>query len=132
MRDTINELYELITERKTDANERSYTAYLFREGLDKILKKCGEECSEVIIAAKSLQAETRRGDSPEADVSGKSSFAVREKTVEFENEICDLIYHLLVLMADLGIPLSSIESILRERFSKTGNLKEFKTTDKNS
>ena len=71
----LNELYEVVLSRKKTPSEGSYTCYLFQQGLDKILKKCGEECSEVIIAAKNGE------------------------NVDTENEICDLLYHLLVLMA---------------------------------
>lgn len=50
--DTLAGLYQVILNRKTSPQEGSYTCYLFEKGIDKILKKCGEECSEVIIAAK--------------------------------------------------------------------------------
>ena len=50
--DTLKELYETILDRKSNKQEGSYTCYLFDKGLDKILKKVGEECSETIIAAK--------------------------------------------------------------------------------
>ena len=52
MMDVIEGLYQVAQERKQEKQEGSYTCYLFEQGLDKILKKCGEECSEVIIAAK--------------------------------------------------------------------------------
>ncbi|MDR1028140.1 MAG: phosphoribosyl-ATP diphosphatase [Clostridiales Family XIII bacterium] len=119
MIDTLQNLCDVISARKEGGDPDSYTVYLFREGLDKILKKCGEECSEVIIAAKSLQA--AEGSAPS---DGKAD--------DLKNEICDLLYHLLVLMADRGIPLADIETILRERAGKIGNLKTFKTTDKDS
>ena len=80
-------LYHLIEGRKTDPKEGSYTTYLFDKGLDKILKKVGEECTEVIIAG------------------GKRD---KEETVF---EISDLCYHVLVLMVELGI---SVEDITRE------------------
>ncbi|MDR1953949.1 MAG: phosphoribosyl-ATP diphosphatase [Clostridiales Family XIII bacterium] len=115
MRDAIEDLYNVILARKEGGDANSYTAYLFREGLDKILKKCGEECSEVIIAAKSLQAEPATG-----------------RTDDLKNELCDLLYHLLVLMAERDIPLADIEAILAERAAKTGNLKQFKTVNKDS
>jgi phosphoribosyl-ATP pyrophosphohydrolase len=51
---------------------------------------------------------------------------------DLKNEICDLLYHLLVLMADLDIPLAEVEEILRERAEKTGNLKQMKTVNKDS
>ena len=78
------------------------------KGLDKILKKCGEECSEVIIAAKNGQ---------------------QEETV---GEICDLMYHLLVMMVDQGIPLEAVEAELEQRRQKIGNLKQFYVSDHNS
>ena len=52
MNDAMKNLYETVLSRKAEKQEGSYTCYLFEKGLDKILKKCGEECSEVIIAAK--------------------------------------------------------------------------------
>ena len=70
--DILQQLYDTVLERKGEKQEGSYTCYLFEQGLDKILKKCGEECSEVIIAAKN----------------GK-----KEDTV---GEISDLLYHLTV------------------------------------
>ncbi len=57
MSETLNGLYEVIRQRKEQFQEGSYTCYLFEKGLDKILKKCGEECSEMIIAAKNQDAE---------------------------------------------------------------------------
>jgi phosphoribosyl-ATP pyrophosphohydrolase len=116
MNDILRELDEVIRSRKEGAEEGSYTAYLFREGIDKILKKVGEECSETIIAAKSLEADP--GD--------------EKKKSDLEGEICDLIYHLLVLMAERGIPLAEIEKILAARSQKSGNLKKMKNVDKNS
>lgn len=108
MTDTLNELYEVIQERRTHPQEGSYTCYLFEKGTDKILKKCGEECSEVIIAAKNGQ---------------------NEQTAE---EICDLLYHLLVLMVDQNLPLEQVEQILEARRRKIGNLKQFHQSDHNS
>lgn len=80
-------LYELIRGRKTDPQEGSYTTYLFSKGVDKILKKVGEESTEVIIAA-------AKGD--------------KQETVF---EIADVCYHILVLMVQMGI---SVEEITRE------------------
>ena len=80
-------LYRLISGRKTEPKEGSYTTYLFDKGLDKILKKVGEECTEVIIAGKG-------GDKAE--------------TVY---EIADLCYHVMVLMVQSGI---SLEDVTRE------------------
>ena len=84
-------LYQLLMGRKAELPEGSYTTYLFQKGLDKILKKVGEECTEVIIAGKA-------GD--------------RAETVY---EIADLAYHVLVLMVQMGI---SVEDIRRELASR--------------
>jgi phosphoribosyl-ATP pyrophosphohydrolase len=119
----IKDLYDVILSRKEEAGENSYTAYLFREGVDKILKKIGEEASETIIAAKSL----------EAAVNGETEEGTRlEKRLDLENEFCDLLYHLLVLLVERDIPLESVMSILEDRAGKSGNLKKFKTVDKDS
>ncbi len=108
MTDVLKGLYEVVLERRDHPQEGSYTCYLFEKGLDKILKKCGEECSEVIIAAKN----------------GKN-----EDTAE---EVCDLLYHLLVMMAEQDIPLEQIETILEKRRQKIGNLKTFHVSDHNT
>lgn len=88
---TLDELYDLIKGRKDNPQDGSYTSYLFDKGLDKILKKVGEECTEVVIAAKG-------GD--------------KEETVF---EISDLTYHVLVLMAEYGITLNDIKAQLASR-----------------
>ncbi|WP_411678184.1 phosphoribosyl-ATP diphosphatase [Caproicibacter sp.] len=108
MSNALQNLYDTVISRKDEHQEGSYTCYLFEQGLDKILKKCGEECSEVIIAAKN----------------GKKSDTVAE--------ISDLLYHLTVLMANEGILLSDVESELEKRSEKTGNLKKFHQVDKNT
>ena len=108
MNDTIAQLYEVIMSRKTQPIEDSYTCYLFDKGIDKILKKVGEECSEVIIAAKN------------------------ENNSDTVGEIGDLIYHLLVLMAQQGIKPDELLAILNERAKKVGNLKTFHKIEKNS
>lgn len=105
--DILKGLYEIIKDRKENAVDKSYTGYLFNEGLDKILKKVGEEASEVIISAKSLEHD--------------ESY---DKVADLENEICDLTYHILVLMVEMQIPLENIKAILEERREKSGNLKE--------
>ena len=84
-------LYKLIEGRKTVPKEGSYTTYLFEKGMDKILKKVGEECTEVIIGAKSND---------------------KKETVY---EIADLAYHVMVLMTQMGI---SVEDIHRELASR--------------
>lgn len=84
-------LYELLEGRKTNKKEGSYTTYLFEKGLDKILKKVGEECTEVIVAAK-----------------GGS----KEETVF---EIADLAYHVMVLMVQYGIKIADVVDELAKR-----------------
>ena len=88
---TYEGLMELIRGRKTEKKEGSYTTYLFEKGLDKILKKVGEESTEVIIAAK---AEDQR---------------------ETVYEIADLAYHVMVLMVEAGISLDDIRDELASR-----------------
>jgi len=83
-------LYELLVGRKTNMPEGSYTTYLFSKGLDKILKKIGEESTEVIIGAKNDKAET-------------------------VYEIADLAYHVMVLMVELGISVDDIRAELASR-----------------
>ncbi len=88
---SVRGLMSLIEGRKTDPTEGSYTTYLFQKGLDKILKKVGEESTEVIIAGKA------------------------EDKAETIYEICDLIYHVLVLMVEMGI---SYDEIMKELSSR--------------
>ncbi|MEH7454843.1 bifunctional phosphoribosyl-AMP cyclohydrolase/phosphoribosyl-ATP diphosphatase HisIE [Gottfriedia acidiceleris] len=90
----INELYKTISERKNSPIEGSYTAYLFEKGIDKILKKVGEETSEVIIGAKN------------------------EGTEELIYEISDLVYHVMVLMVEKGVTIEDIRSALLSRKEK--------------
>ena len=87
----INKVYCQIQNRKDNPKEGSYTNYLFNEGLDKILKKVGEESSEVIIAAKNNRKE------------------------ELIYEICDLIYHSLVLMVSEGVTINELQKELTKR-----------------
>ncbi len=116
--ETLKELYQVVLERKNTFSENSYTCYLFEKGLDKILKKCGEECSEVIIAAKNAAALDSN---------------MRDKAqMETKNEICDLLYHLTVLMVNEGIGLDEINEILKQRSRKIGNLKTFHKSNHNS
>ncbi len=88
---TLDGLMELIRGRKTEKKEGSYTTYLFEKGIDKILKKVGEESTEVIIAGKA-------GDKAEAIY-----------------EISDLVYHVMVMMIEMGISLDDIRSELASR-----------------
>ena len=88
---TLDGLYELLVGRKKDRPEGSYTTYLFDKGIDKILKKVGEECTEVIIGGKA-------GDKAETIY-----------------EIADLAYHVMVLMIEMGISLDDIRTELASR-----------------
>ena len=101
-------LYNTVVSRKENKQEGSYTCYLFEKGLDKILKKVGEECSETIIAAKNND---------------------NDETVY---EISDLIYHIMVMMVEQGISLDDVFAELDKRSEKTGNLKTFHKVDKNT
>ena len=106
--DLIKNEYDVILERKEEKAEGSYTAYLFEQGIDKILKKVGEECTETAIAAKN------------------------NDNTETVYEITDLLYHVLVLMAHQGITPDDINAELAKRAEKRGNLKKFHKVDKNS
>ena len=97
-------LFDLLEERKETKPEGSYTSYLFEKGLDKILKKVGEECTEVIIAAK---AEDRR---------------------ETIYEIADLCYHVMVLMAEQDITPEEIQKELASRHVIDHKVKQEKMT----
>ena len=101
---TLDSLMTLIEGRKTDEKEGSYTTYLFKKGLDKILKKVGEESTEVIIAAKAND---------------------RAETIY---EISDLVYHLMVLMIEQGISLSDIHKELASRHVIDHKVKQEKMT----
>ena len=108
MDSTLERLYAVILDRRANPREGSYTCYLFEKGLDKILKKVGEECAETIIAAKN-------------DVSADTV-----------GEVSDLIYHLMVMMAEKEIPLDDVLAELDRRAQKIGNLKQMKQVDKES
>jgi len=97
-------LMELIEGRKADKKEGSYTSYLFEKGLDKILKKVGEESTEVIIAAKDQD---------------------RKETIY---EIADLAYHVMVLMIESGISLEDIHKELASRHVIDHKVKQEKMT----
>lgn len=100
MEKVLEDLYDVIEKRKNSGDKKSYTNYLFKNGREKILKKVGEECSEVIIAS-------MKEDNKEEQV----------------NEMCDLIYHLLVLASEREIKLKDIEFELKRRRDKINNLK---------
>ena len=101
-------LEEVIADRKSNPEEGSYTCYLFEKGLDKVLKKVGEECAETIIAAKN-------GD-----------------LTELNGEVNDLIYHLMVMMNICGLTLDEVLNELEKRAKKIGNLKKMKVVDRNT
>ncbi len=108
-----NEIFEVLKARKADfdngeAAEKSYTCYLYSQGVDKICKKIGEEASETIIAAKN------------------------NDNHELANEINDLLYHIMVLAVNQGLEWDDVEKILEERNEKIGNLKKMKVVDKNT
>lgn len=97
-------LYDLLVGRKKDKPEGSYTTYLFEKGLDKILKKVGEESTEVIIAAKA------------------------EDKAETIYEIADLAYHVMVLMVQAGISLEDVQKELAGRHVIDHKVKQEKMT----
>ncbi|MBR2322400.1 MAG: bifunctional phosphoribosyl-AMP cyclohydrolase/phosphoribosyl-ATP diphosphatase HisIE [Clostridia bacterium] len=101
---SLNALMKLIEGRKINKTEGSYTTYLFEKGLDKILKKVGEECTEVIIAAKAND---------------------KKETIY---EIADLCYHTLVLMIEQGISLEDIHKELSSRHVIDKKVKQEKMT----
>ncbi len=88
---TFEGLYELIKGRKYEPKEGSYTTYLFEKGMEKILKKVGEECTETVIAA------------------------MKKDVRETVFEICDLAYHVMVLMAEMGITPDDVRNELAGR-----------------
>ena len=96
----LQDLYKLIQDRKINPKDKSYTNYLLDEGIDKICKKVGEEATETVIAAKNDNKEDLIG------------------------EICDLIYHVEVLMYDRGIEPNDIKRKLLERHKIEGNKKK--------
>lgn len=101
--DIFADLEKQIADRKAHPVEKSYTNYLLDQGIDKVLKKVGEEASEVIIASKNL-----------------------DKT-ELLGEIDDLLYHLFVLMNQTDLSLEEVRKKARERHQIEGNKKEFHT-----
>ena len=98
----LDDLMKLIEGRKTNPKEGSYTTYLFEKGIDKILKKVGEECTEVIIAGKG-------GDKAEAIF-----------------EIADLTYHVMVMMTEMGISIDEVRAELASRHVVDKKIKQEK------
>ena len=111
-------LYATVENRRINKKEGSYTCYLFEKGLDKILKKIGEESAEVIIAAKNDSVSTEENRAENKDL--------------LCGEIADLMYHLMVMMAERDLPLEALTAELEKRSEVTGNLKVMKTVDKNT
>ncbi|MBO7214935.1 MAG: bifunctional phosphoribosyl-AMP cyclohydrolase/phosphoribosyl-ATP diphosphatase HisIE [Clostridia bacterium] len=101
---SLESLFKLIEGRKINKTEGSYTTYLFEKGIDKILKKVGEECTEVIIAAKAND---------------------KKETIY---ELADLCYHALVLMIEQGISLEDIHNELSSRHVIDKKVKQEKMT----
>ena len=106
--DAFKDMYDVVVDRRANPQEGSYTCCLFDKGIDQILKKCGEECTEMVIAAKNNDKD------------------------ELANEINDLLYHMIVMMVDRGVTVEDIESIMVERSKKIGNLKQFHVSDHNT
>jgi phosphoribosyl-ATP pyrophosphohydrolase len=113
MSDILKELEEIAKRRKAENEEGSYTVYLYKEGLDKVLKKLGEEASETIIASKNLEA----CNNAELD-----SCTEKEELV---GEVGDLLYHLVIMLDMLGVDVCEVEDLLRSRMNKTKNLKDY-------
>ncbi|PFK45522.1 phosphoribosyl-ATP diphosphatase [Bacillus cereus] len=106
MEDVLKSLYETIGQRKENPILESYTNYLFTKGEDKILKKIGEECTEVVIAAKNDNKE------------------------ELVKEMVDVIYHCFVLLVEKNVSLEDVLEEVKERqgqLSKIGERKEIDT-----
>ncbi len=101
---SLESLMKLIEGRKSDKKEGSYTTYLFEKGIDKILKKVGEECTEVIIAAKDND---------------------KKETIY---EVADLAYHVMVMMIEMGISLEDIHKELASRHVIDKKVKQEKMT----
>ena len=101
---SVKGLYGLLEGRKADLPEGSYTTYLFQKGIDKILKKVGEECTEVIIAGKA------------------------NDKAETVYEIADLMYHVMVLMVEMGISVEDVMAELASRHVIDHKVKQEKMT----
>lgn len=94
----LERLYQEALNRKNSPKEGSYTNYLFDKGLDKILKKVGEEATEVVIAAKNADKE------------------------ELANEAADLLYHLAVALVESNVELEQVQAVLEARQGKQSNI----------
>ncbi|CAH1852958.1 phosphoribosyl-ATP diphosphatase [Convivina intestini] len=96
---SIEELYEYVLDRKNNPQSGSYTDYLYDKGLDKILKKVGEEATEVIVGAKNNRA-------------------------ELTYETADLLFHLMVLLVESGVSLAEVKAELGARVGTKSRLHE--------
>lgn len=105
---SFEQMEAVIRQRRNEPQQGSYTCYLFEKGLDKILKKVGEECAETIIAAKNGDKE------------------------ELVGEINDVLYHMMVMMDECGISLADVCEEMDKRSAKIGNLKQFHISDHNT
>ena len=94
MSNFLNELDALLTKRKLSKTPNSYTSTLFESGLDRILKKIGEEAGEVIIAAKN------------------------KDNVELKNEAADLLFHLMLVLKERGLTIQEVIDVLESRHNK--------------
>ncbi|MBQ1928342.1 MAG: phosphoribosyl-ATP diphosphatase, partial [Clostridia bacterium] len=101
----LNSLMQMLISRKEEKKEGSYTSYLFEKGIDKILKKVGEECTEVIIAGKAND---------------------KKETIY---EVADLCYHVMVMMIEMGISLEDIHDELASRHIIDHKVKQEKMTN---
>lgn len=100
-KEVLYQLYDIISDRKINPKQGSYTNYLFEKGLDKILKKVGEEAAETIIAAKN------------------------DDKNEIIYELSDLLYHISVLLSEKQITWDNVFEELKKRELKESNLKQF-------
>lgn len=105
---SFEQMEAVIAQRRREPQEGSYTCYLFEKGLDKMLKKVGEECAETIIAAKNDDKD------------------------ELVGEINDVFYHMMVMMNECGVSLAAVCAEMDKRAEKIGNLKQFHVSDHNS
>lgn len=108
---------QVIERRKAAHEEKSYTCYLFDCGLDKILKKVGEECTETVIAAKNLKADGTQNETLRGELVG---------------EVADLLYHVQVMLSDVNVPFEAVLAEIDRRSQKEGNKKNMKTVDHNT
>ena len=105
---SFEQMAAVIRQRREEPMEGSYTCYLFEKGLDKVLKKVGEECAETIIAAKNADK------------------------AELVGEINDVFYHMMVMMELCGVSLDDVTKEMDARAEKIGNLKNFHVSAHNT